>query len=389
MPRDIEVQILNHDLRHLNNGPEAKCLLLVLEQTKRTAGKIVELDLRHQVHQSAILSTPSNSNRSRFMQNNSTPESTAAALAMRTQTRNQAIAAAAAESTTGAATVSSASSFPPPQPAGTRLGGGFTPKPSTNIIRRSISNMDTASMDLEDDNDVDMDRASNRGETTPTTSHIPQNMSSVKRQEGLNRVSIDEEGSPRKRARGSEVEDHWDAPEVGHPVRASSRRARPLFPEYAQASEPESPSRSSTAQVEAMLIQAPGGIANASSSGPSNSRHTTIMGPPPTTPGGPKTPSSTHVTTDSHIFNLEALIEHLRLLERRRTAAERQSEIRQNRIQQLDEENKRLRLQVEDLISEVRDLKLERDEQHAKLESDEDRIVELLNDIRRLKGKTS
>ncbi|KAG8975548.1 hypothetical protein FRC05_005617 [Tulasnella sp. 425] len=310
------------------------------------------------------------SNRSRFMKSNATPEATAAALAKRKQLIEATIAKTKADAAADVSTSSASSSQP--QPPRSKSGGGFTPKPSTPIVRQSHTNNDTTSMDLEDDNDVDMDIGSNRGDTTPIKSRLSEARTLPKGDEGQDKVSIDEGGSPRKRARGSETGVRWDDSQEDNPF--AGQRARPLFPEYELI---DSPSRGSTAQVDEILSRP----ADASS-GPSTSRATTSMGPPPTTPGGPKTPSSTNTTTESHIMNLESLTEHLRLLERRRVAAERQSEIRQKRIGELEEENRELKLEVERL-------KLERDEQHAKLDRDEGRITELLLDLRRLKGKAT
>ncbi|KAG8930380.1 hypothetical protein FRC01_002851 [Tulasnella sp. 417] len=323
--------------------------------------------------ESATPTTPSNPNRSRFMKPSSTPESAAAAVAKRSQARNQAIAATVAQSKASAAT-SASSSMSSPQPAGTKARGGFTPQLSTQI-NRSNSNTDTTSMDFEYENDVDMDNASTRGETTPNTSHTSENMSSLKRQEERN-ITIDAEGSPKKRSRGSDDGDRWkeENPFAG-------LRARPLIPEYAQPSKPESPSRGSTAQVEDMLTQPPNGSANASSSGPSTSRPTNSMPPPPTSPGRPRTPSSTNASTDTHIMNLEALIEHLRMLERRRAAAEQQSAFWQNRARGLEKDNAELKSEVERLQLE----KLEKDAQH---ESDQSRITKLLLENQKLRNGT-
>lgn len=150
--------------------------------------------------------TPSNPSRSRFMKSNSTPEATAAALAKRKQLIESTIAKNKADAAAAVSTSSTSSSQP--QPPGSKSGGGFTPKPSTPIVRQSYTNNDTTSMDF--DNDVDMDLGSNRGDTTPIRSRISETRTLPKGDEGQHGISIDEGGSPRKRARGSEPGVRWD-----------------------------------------------------------------------------------------------------------------------------------------------------------------------------------
>ncbi|KAG8992663.1 hypothetical protein FRB90_000938 [Tulasnella sp. 427] len=278
------------------------------------------------------------------MQSSSTPEAAAAAVARRKQLIQQQIAQTEADAAAATASTSQAS--------GSRGPGRFTPKPTAQIFRQSVSGADSPSMDYEYENEVEMYGGDMRRSSPPPRPRTPEKSALGVQMTGLTGLIFNKRG----------------------------QRAQPLFADHTQHRNPES-SRASTAQVEEMLTRPTNGE-------PSASRQDNTTRPPlMTAPGAPKTPSSTGKTTETHIMNLQSLIEHLNLLERRRAAAEKQSEFRQNRITSLDQENKELDQENKELNLKLETTRLEVLEWRNKSDEKQDRITELTLEVRRLKGK--